>query len=173
MTGNLQEKIQYKAKIQVYTDSLSMIKKLKAYDKYPTAPLTTVLDSEWDVLSALHRALQYFTRYPKINWVKSHQDDKAYDEMEMPLDAYLNSEADELATTGLKRLQEKPIIPMDPHTIIQFHIDGRTITRDFKRTVREMIQLKPLGKYYCTRFEWSDILFDAIDWDIFRPVYKK
>jgi hypothetical protein len=26
-------------KIQVYTDSLSMIKKLKAYDKYPTAPL--------------------------------------------------------------------------------------------------------------------------------------
>ena len=31
-----------------------MIKKLKAYDEYPTAPLTTVLDSEWDVLSALH-----------------------------------------------------------------------------------------------------------------------
>jgi hypothetical protein len=36
----------------------------------------------------------------------------------MPLDAYLNSEADELATTGLKRLQEKPIVPMDPDTII-------------------------------------------------------
>jgi hypothetical protein len=33
-----------RSKIQVYTDSLSMIKKLKAYDKYPTAPLTTVLD---------------------------------------------------------------------------------------------------------------------------------
>jgi hypothetical protein len=30
-----------RSKIQVYTDSLSMIKKLKAYDKYPTAPLTT------------------------------------------------------------------------------------------------------------------------------------
>jgi hypothetical protein len=36
-----------------------------------------------------------------------------------------------------------------------------------------MIQLKPLRQYYCTRFEWSDNLFDAIDWDIFRPVYKK
>mgnify|MGYP002632820832 CR=1 FL=1 len=46
-----------RSKIQVYTDSLSMIKKLKAYDEYPTAPLATVLDSEWDVLSALHRAL--------------------------------------------------------------------------------------------------------------------
>jgi hypothetical protein len=150
-----------------------MIKKLKAYNNYPTAPLTTVLDSEWDVLSALHRELQRFRTYPKINWVKSHQDEKVYNKQEMPLDAYLDSEADELATTGLKRLQEKPTIPMDPNTIIQFHIEGRTITRDFKRTVREMIQLTPLRTFYCNRFEWSRNIFDAIDWDIFRPVYKK
>jgi hypothetical protein len=108
-----------KSKIQVYTDSLSMKTKLKAYDSYPTAPLTTALDSEWDILSALHRALQWFTRYPRINWVKSHQDDKVYDKIEMPLDAYLNSEADELATTGLKQLQEKPNIPMDPNTCLK------------------------------------------------------
>jgi hypothetical protein len=91
----------------------------------------------------------------------------------MPLDAYLNSEADELAATGLKRLQEKPRVPMDSHTIIQFNIGGRTITRDFKRTVREIIQLPTLRKYYCKRFKWSDNIFDIIDWDIFRPVYKK
>jgi hypothetical protein len=150
-----------------------MIKKLKAYGKYPTAPLTTVLDSEWDVLSALHRALKHFKTYPKISWVKSHQDDKVYDAMEMPLNAYLNSEADELATIGLKRLQEKPIVPLDPETAIQFHIKGRTITRDFKKAVREIIQLPPLRKFYCERFGWSDNIFDIIDWDIFRPVYKK
>jgi hypothetical protein len=84
-----------------------MIKKLKTYDGYPAAPLSTVLDSEWDVLPALHRALQWFTRYPKINWVKSHQDDKVYDTTEMPLDAYLNSEADKQATTGLKKTTRK------------------------------------------------------------------
>ena len=66
-----------RGKIQVYTDSLSMVKKSKLYDKYPTAPLTTVLDSEWDnVLLALHLALNHFIQYPKISWVKSHQDDK-------------------------------------------------------------------------------------------------
>jgi hypothetical protein len=108
-----------------------MIKKLKAYDKYPTAKLGMVLDSEWDVLSALHKALKWFKTYPKTSWVKSRQDDKVYDTTEMPLNAYLNSEADELATIGLKRLQEKPIVPMDPETVIQFHIRGRTITRDF------------------------------------------
>jgi hypothetical protein len=62
---------------------------------------------------------------------------------------------------------------MDSNTIIQYHIGGRTITRDFKKTVREIIQLPPLRKYYCERFGWSDNIFDIIDWDIFRPVYKK
>jgi hypothetical protein len=90
-----------------------------------------------------------------------------YDKTEMPLDAYLNSEADELATTGLKRLQEKPIKPMDPNTIIQFHIQGRTITRDFKRTVCKIMQLAPLRKFYCNVFERSNNIFDSIDWDIF------
>jgi hypothetical protein len=119
-----------------------MIKKLKVYDKHPTAPLTTVLDSEWDVLSALHRALQWFKRYPRIKWKKGNQDNiKVFEKTEMPLDSYLNSEADKLATTGLKKLREKPTIPMDPNTEVQFHIQGRTITRDFKRTVREIIQI--------------------------------
>ena len=102
---------------------------------------------------------------------KSHQDNKVYNIQEMPLDAYLNSEADELATIGLKKLQEKPIVPLDPDTSINFHIEGKTITRDFKSTVREIIQLKPLRKFYCERFKWCDNIFDLIDWDVFRPVY--
>jgi hypothetical protein len=147
-----------------------MMKKLKAYNKYPTASLAAVLDSEWDVLSALHRALKWFKTYPRINWVKSHQDDKVYESTDMPLETYLNSEADELATTGLKRLQEKPIVPMDPDTVIQFSIGGRTIPRDFKRTVGEILQLPTIRKFYCERFGCSDYIFDIIDWDIFSPV---
>jgi hypothetical protein len=54
----------------------------------------------------LHRALKWFKTYSKINWVESHQDNKVYKLRDIPLDAYLNSEADKLATTGLKRLQE-------------------------------------------------------------------
>jgi hypothetical protein len=91
----------------------------------------------------------------------------------MPLDAYLNSEADALATTGLNRLQEKPMVPLDPNMNIQFNIGGRTITRDFKQTVREIIRLPPLRNFYCKRFKWSNNISDNIDWDIFRPVYKK
>ena len=162
-----------RGKFQFYTDSLSMIKKLKAFNKYPTASLSMVLDSEWDVLSALDRVLKWFPTYPKINWVKSHQDDKVYIHTDMPVDAYLNSEADELATIGLKRLQEKPRVPMDPFAAIQFHLNGRTITRDLKQSVRTILSLPPLRKYYCNKFSWSDTVFDTVDWDIFRPVYRR
>ena len=62
----------------------------------------------------------------------------------MPVNAYLNSEADELATIGLKLLQEKPRVPMDPHTAIQFHLKGRTITCDFKWSVRGILSMSPL-----------------------------
>ena len=80
----------------------------------------------------------------------------------------------QMATTGLKWLQEKPIIPMDPDTIVQFYIQQeRTITGDFKRTVCKMIQLAILRNFYYNRFDWSDNIFDAVDWDIFRPAYKK
>ena len=40
-------------KIHLYTDSLSMIKKLNSMDAYPTAHLKYVMDSEWDILQAL------------------------------------------------------------------------------------------------------------------------
>ena len=56
----------------------------------------------------------------------------------MPLDAYLNSDTDKLATIGLKRSQEEPKVPMDPSTVVQYHLKGRTITRDLKQSIREI-----------------------------------
>jgi hypothetical protein len=42
-----------------------------------------------------------------------------------------------------------------------------------KRTVREIVQLPQLRTFYCKKIGWSDNISDAIDWDVFRPVYKK
>ena len=62
---------------------------------------------------------------------------------------------------------------MDPATAIQYDINNRTITKDLKQITREIIHLIPLTKYYCGRFGWSENIFDIIDWDKFRPIYKK
>jgi hypothetical protein len=96
-----------------------------------------------------------------------------YDATPMPMDVYLNSEADELATIGLKRLKEKPYVPMEPHSVVQYHLQGRTVTRDLKQSIREILSVQPLKKFYFDKFGWSETIFEAVNWDIFRPVYKK
>ena len=73
----------------------------------------------------------------------------------------------------MKRLQEKPKVPMDLDTVVQYYLKGRTIIRDLKQSIREILSVLPLKKYYFDKFGWSDTIFDTVDWDIFRRVYKK
>ena len=53
---------------------------------------------------------------------------------------------------------------MDPDTVVQYYLKGRTIIRDLKQSIREILSVPQLKK---------DTIFDTVDWDIFRPVYKK
>ena len=52
---------------------------------------------------------------------------------------------------GLKKLKEKPKVRMDPDTIVQYHLKGRTITRDLKQSIRETLLVQLLKKYYCDK----------------------
>ena len=45
---------------KIYTDSKSMLKKLKRMDEYPSAPLKMILAPEWDVLQAVYNKLKWF-----------------------------------------------------------------------------------------------------------------
>ena len=129
------------------------------------------LHPEWDVLSALHNTLETFPTRPSIEWVESHQDDNQ-PVANLQLGAKLNIVADELATEGLRSLLPKYIVPMDPNSCAQVHINGYTITRDLKRTVRYSIGVKKLAEYYCSRFNWNTRLCQKIDWAIFSSAYK-
>ena len=48
-------------KIHLYTNSLSMIKKLNSMDAYPTGHLKYVMDSEWNILQALRTLMKKLT----------------------------------------------------------------------------------------------------------------
>ena len=52
-----------------------MLDKLEELGEYPTAHLKTVMDSEWDVLYALHTTIKAFPATITVEWVASHQDD--------------------------------------------------------------------------------------------------
>ena len=79
----------------------------------------------------------------------SHQDDDPKVKIsDLPLGAQLNIVADKLATTGLQKLNQKPMVPIEPTSEVMFHFRNRTITRDFKRTMRHNISLPELMVYY-------------------------
>ena len=157
--------------IQIYTDSKSMLDKIEAINKYPTAKYKMTMHPEYDVLLSLQSVIDTYPNRPTLNWVESHQNDR--DEgNELELDAILNIEADALATEGLKNGSLKQKVPMDPSTCVQVHIENTTITRDLKRTIRRVTKTAPLMRYYKNRFDWDDITCERIDWEIFVWVYK-
>ena len=87
--------------ITLFTDSSSMVNKLMAMRKYLTAHLKCAMDPEWDILQAIHRVMSKMKEQPKLEWVRSHQDDDP-DEVISKLSeaAQLNIKADTLATQG-------------------------------------------------------------------------
>ena len=153
-----------------------MIKSLNKMNEYPTAKHKMTLHPEWDVLSALNTVLNMFPNRPRLEWVKSHQDDNDEgneNERRLELSAQLNVMADELATIGLQQHFKKLCVPMDPNSCIQLHMNKETITRDLKQTVRTRVQMKSISDYYCARFGWSLETMINIDWNIFSYAYLK
>ena len=60
----------------------------------------------------------------------------------------------------MKKLQEEPKFPMDPDTVVQYYLKGRTIIRDLKQSIRKILSVPQLKKYYFDKFGWSNTIFD-------------
>ena len=106
------------SEFEIYNDSNSMIKKLAHMDQYLSAPSKSTLHSDWEVLSALCKALKWFPKKPALHHVYSHQDDKPT-KKEISIKEQLNVDANKLATTGLQMPDPKLHMPFDPDTKVQ------------------------------------------------------
>ena len=94
---------------------------------------------------------------PELEWVRSHQDDDPDVDLEKLSDATkLNIKADGFATQGLNRLESNPRVPMDPTLEVMLHQRGRTITQDYKVTMRSNIRSLVFEEYYQQRFDWTN-----------------
>jgi hypothetical protein len=81
-----------------YCDNQGLLKKLTYIWSYSNAIHATVLHSEWDIVSSVHRLQQEFDPPPELQHVKGHQDNCTQIEF-LELPSQLNVEADTLATT--------------------------------------------------------------------------
>ena len=106
-------------------------------NKYPTAHLKCAMDPEWDLLQAIHRLMRKMKEQPELEWVRSHQDDDPDEDIsKLSEAAQLNIKADVLATQVLHKLKSNPRVPIDPSAEVLLHQQGRTITRDYKVSMR-------------------------------------
>ena len=92
---------------------------------------------------------------------------------DLPLGTQLNIAADKLATTGLQKLTQKPMVLIAPTSEVMFHFRNKTITVGFKQTMRQNILLLDFMTYYMERFGWTVEIFNRIDWDNFGPAFRK
>ena len=160
--------------ITLFTNSLSMVNKLTAMNKYSTAHLRCAMDSEWDLLQMVHRLMDNMKEIPKLEWVRSHQDDDPdIDITKLSVATKLHITADALATQGLDKLESNPRVPMDPSAEVLLHQRSQTITRDYKVSMRGNIQLLVMEEYYQKRFGWTNSEYGKIDRFIFTPVYRR
>ena len=113
-------------------------------------------------------------KQPGLEWVHSHQDDDPDEDIsKLSEAAQRNIKAYALATQGLHKLESNPRVPIDPSADVLVHQRGRTITRDYKVSMRVNIQLLVLEAYYQKRLGWTNTRYGKIDWLIFTPVYRR
>jgi ribonuclease HI len=89
--------LRHRCRFRWTTDSTSAIKKVKMYTKRSSHQLPQRYPEHSDYITTIRELCDELRRPLEIQWVKGHQDDdRAYDEL--PRDAKLNIDVDELAT---------------------------------------------------------------------------
>lgn len=118
-----------------------------------------VLHPKYDVLSALHATIiLLLDKKATLEWVVSHQDDNtSFEANKAPIEVKLNIEADRLAsealTTAVENKVTRYLVKFNPRVQVQFHLKGKTITRDFRSVIRDTYHLLKLATYYNKKFK--------------------
>ena len=62
--------------------------------------------------------------------------------------------------------QQRPIVPLLPHTRVHLNVQGRTVTGRYKTTIRNAAILPSYHRYLQQRFQWSSDTLQNIDWEV-------
>lgn len=159
--------------VRHWLDNQSVIKRIhQALQNTHQRPNST-LQPEWDVIHEIAQTFQSLKGVSyKAQWIKSHQD-SGIEPSKLTLAAQMNCTADKLATqfhTTETKNNTKKIVPMMPHTKAQIEIQGKTITSQYKTTLRQALTLPPYLQYLKHRFQWKDTTSTIVDWDIMSMI---
>ncbi len=153
--------------ISIYSDSLSLITRLREWIRYPTfyPSIGVKCDSDLclEIIGTLH---QHFHRNDlTFHHVRGHQDEKKpWDLLTWP--EKLNCECDKRASATLLSAphHDRP----HHHTLFYPHCDllnnGIPLTNKISETIRQIHGSKNMRSYLCSKFSWNTKTCNHIDW---------
>ena len=130
--------------------------------------------SDIDVTLELFKCWENHPFAYTLNHVKGHEDDKQpYETLERP--NQLNVQADELATEALRDQQwdEIPIFHPMPSCKVYLRHNGIYQCNHELLTCRTAIPLQQSKSYFKRRYQWTDHIYNDIDWQAFRNTRKR
>jgi ribonuclease HI len=148
-----------KCKWTIYTDSKSLIQRIRSFNDYTWVPKWNLRPDE-DIARTAYEALKYIPA--KLEHIKGHQDTDS-NVKELPLPAILNIVADEEATHQRNRMSE-PSYRVQNLGTAQLQINEIAITRDSQRWIMRLAGSIPIQQYYKARHSWNETVFESISW---------
>jgi hypothetical protein len=127
-----------------------------------TFTLQKTLRSEYDVTEQIYRTQAAYNIKATFYWVKGHQDNnQAYEEL--PLEAQLNIDADELAGEFQEEYGKfRPLVHVLPSCPAMLAIRGISITSNYrKQLIRAYVEPQYI-QHLQYKFQWSDDTIEDI-----------
>jgi hypothetical protein len=155
------------------SDNADLIRRCKAHLHYKEPFPNETLELEYDVTEQIYRAQAAYNIKATFYWVKGHQDNnKAFDEL--PLEAQLNIDADELAGKFQDEYGKfRPLIDVLPSCPAMLAIRGISITSNYrKQLIRAYVEPQYI-QHLQYKFQWSDKTIKAIAWKYLALAIKR
>ena len=143
-------------KITCISDNAELIRRCKAHKHYHEPYPNETLTSEFDISEQIYITQQENNIRARFKWVKGHQDNNTRYE-DLPLEAQLNIDADELAGE-YQNEQGKflPIIHTLPSCSAMLSIGGISVTSNYrKQLIRGYVEPAYI-EYLQYKFGWSN-----------------
>jgi len=151
-------------KVVCIADNAELIRRCRSHQHYKEPYPNETLRSEFDVTEQIYVTQTRHNINATFKWVKGHQDKKIR-KNDLPLEAQLNIEADELAGTFQQTDGKfRPLVHLLPSCPAMLAIRGISITSNYRKQLIRAYVEPAYIQYLQYRFEWADSTLQTIAW---------
>ena len=163
--------IRHKCTFRWYTDSKSAISKVRLYT---TNGKATKYPEHSDYVMTIQSLAAELKRPIAACWVKGHQDEN-HDYEDLPREARLNVDVDELATRQYENIHKHPPMRHIEHIACQkisITINGQRYPSNWDANIRWTINGTYMKQYLTTKHNWSETTWKNIDTQMVKAYHN-